>query len=254
MRLENRVALVTGAGRGIGQGLAAGFSEAGARVAVHYLNEAAEAAALCRGINDRGGEAVSFQADLSRSENRDRLFSEVIAHFRRLDILVNNAGLDPGLVDFLTSTEELFDSVLAVNLKAIYFGSQAAARQMILQQSGGKIINIGSIHSFVTVAHRTAYAASKGALNALTRALALDLAPHRINVNAIAPGFIEVERSMQSIPNYDRQRMGQSIPWGRVGMPNDISALAVFLASAESDFITGQVFADDGGTSIKMAL
>jgi NAD(P)-dependent dehydrogenase (short-subunit alcohol dehydrogenase family) len=254
MRLSGKVALVTGAGRGIGQGLALGFAEAGARVAVHYLKESDEAEAMCHRIVERGGKAAAFQADLADSTQRDRLFAAVVAHFKRLDILINNAGYDPGPLDFLASTEEQYDAVLDVNMKAVYFCSQAAARQMILQESGGKIVNIGSIHAFVTAPGRTAYAASKGGLHALTRALALDLAPQRINVNAIAPGFIEVERSIQSVPGYDRRVMGQLIPWGRVGVPADISSLAVFLASPEADFLTGQVFTADGGTSSRMAL
>jgi glucose 1-dehydrogenase len=254
MRLAGKVALVTGAGRGIGQGIALGFAEAGARVAVHYLQESGEAEAMCRRIVEGGGDAAAFQADLAVSNQRDRLIAAVVAHFERLDILINNAGYDPGHLDFLTSTEEQYDAVLDVNMKAVYFCAQAAARQMVHQQSGGKIVNVGSIHAFVTAPGRTAYAASKGGLHALTRALALDLAPYRINVNAIAPGFIEVERSIKSIPGYDRKAMGELIPWGRVGVPADISSLAVFLASPEADFITGQVFTADGGTSSKMAL
>jgi NAD(P)-dependent dehydrogenase (short-subunit alcohol dehydrogenase family) len=254
MRVGGKVVLVTGAGRGIGQGLAVDFAREGARVAVHYFNEEKEAEATCALIRSTGGEAAPFQADLAVTSHRERLFTNVIGHFGRLDVLVNNAGFDPGDFNFLAATEEQFDAVIDVNLKGLYFCAQAAARQMILQKSGGKIINISSIQGQLTFPDRTAYAASKGGVDALTRALALDLGPHRIQVNAIAPGFIEVERNKKGWPGYTREEVGRRIPVGRVGFPSDISALAIFLASPESDYITGQVLVADGGSSAQMKL
>jgi NAD(P)-dependent dehydrogenase (short-subunit alcohol dehydrogenase family) len=124
---------------------------------------------------------------------------------------------------------------------------------MVSQGTGGQIINISSIQGQLTFPHKAAYAASKGGVDALTRALALDLAPHNIRVNTIAPGFIEVERSMRTTPNYDREAVGRRIPIGRVGLPSDISALALFLASPEAGYITGQVILSDGGSSCRMA-
>jgi glucose 1-dehydrogenase/3-oxoacyl-[acyl-carrier protein] reductase len=253
MALKDKVVLVTGAGRGIGEGLARDFGRQGCRVAVHYYREAQEAAGTCRVIEAAGGSAAAFAGDLSLSEDRKRLIAEVVDRFGRLDVLVNNAGLDSGEVDFLTCTEEQYDAMLNVNLKGLYFCIQIAARQMVRQGSGGQVINISSIQGQHTFPHKAAYAASKGGVDALTRALALDLAPFGIRVNAIAPGFIEVERSIRVTPNYDRVEVGGRIPIGRVGMPADISALAMFLASEESGFITGQVILSDGGSSCRMA-
>jgi glucose 1-dehydrogenase/3-oxoacyl-[acyl-carrier protein] reductase len=253
MALQDKVVLVTGAGRGIGEGLARDFGRHGCRVAVHYYREAEEAGETCRVIEAAGGMAAAFAADLSLSQDRERLFAEVLERFGRLDVLVNNAGLDPGEIDFLNCTEAQYNAVLDLNLRGLFFCIQAAARQMVKQGSGGQVVNISSIQGQQTFPNKSAYAASKGGIDALTRALALDLAPHGIRVNAIAPGFIEVDRSIRATPDYDRQEVGGRIPIGRVGVPADISALAIFLASDESAFITGQVILSDGGSSCRMA-
>ncbi|MGJ5813388.1 SDR family NAD(P)-dependent oxidoreductase [Paludibaculum fermentans] len=252
MSLRDKVILITGAGRGIGEGLARDLGAQGARIGVHYLNEDAAALATCEAIQASGGQAESFQADLSSVPACLALVQRTAAHFERLDVLINNAGLDPGLMGLFDITEERFDQVMNVNLKGAFFCAQAAARQMVNQGGPGRIISISSIHGRVTLAGRSAYVSSKGGLEAMTRALAMDLAPHGITVNAIAPGFIEVERSIHVIPGYDRQAVGQSLPIGRVGFPSDISALAAFLASDESSFITGQVMVSDGGTTTRM--
>ncbi len=254
MDLREKVVLVTGAGRGIGEVLARSFGVKGWRVAVHYLKERAEAAETCRVIAEAGGEAQAFPADVTKPEQRDALFTNVNARFGRLDVLINNAGFDPGPTDFLSVTEELFDSVVNVNLKGAYFCAQSAARRMVEQKSGGRIINISSIQSRHVLPNRNVYSASKGGLESLTHSLAIDLAVYGITVNAIAPGFIEVERNISSTPNYDRDKVGKTIPVGRVGFPADIAALAMFLASDESGFITGQVILTDGGTACKLAL
>lgn len=252
MSLREKTILITGAGRGIGEGLARDLGAQGARIGVHYLNEEAEARATCQAIRAAGGEAEAFQADLSSAAACHDLVRHTVERFGRLDVLINNAGLDPGLMDFFEVTEERFDQVLDVNLKGAFFCAQAAARRMVAQGGPGRIVNISSIHARVTLACRSVYVSSKGGLESMTRALAMDLAPHCITVNAIAPGFIEVERSRNAIPGYEREVIGNTIPCGRVGLPSDISALAAFLASDEASYITGQVIVADGGTTTRM--
>ncbi|WP_321472709.1 3-oxoacyl-ACP reductase family protein [uncultured Paludibaculum sp.] len=252
MSLRDKTILITGAGRGIGEGLARDLGAQGARIGVHYLNEDDAARATCDAIRAAGGQAEPFQADLSSVAACRFLVNRTVERFGRLDVLINNAGLDPGLMSLFEVTEERYDQVMNVNLKGAFFCAQAAARLMIDQGGPGRIVNISSIHARVTLAGRSVYVSSKGGVDAMTRAMAMDLAPHGITVNAIAPGFIEVERSIHVIPGYDRQAVGQSLPIGRVGFPKDISALAAFLASDESSFITGQVIVSDGGTTTRM--
>ncbi len=253
MRLNDKVALVTGAGRGIGRTLALALAREGARVVVNYLLEKEEAAEAVHRIASFGGKAIAIRADISDTEAREAMFDKTLRQFGRLDILVNNAAFDPGTTEFLEVDEELYDHVLDVNLKAAFFSAQAAARAMVRQGEGGRIINISSIHGRQNLPHHAPYAISKGGLDALTRQLAIDLAPHRITVNAIAPGFIEVQRTIASIPGYRREEVGRRIPIGRVGLPQDVANLVCFLASEESGYITGAVIPCDGGLAARMA-
>jgi glucose 1-dehydrogenase/3-oxoacyl-[acyl-carrier protein] reductase len=251
MSSDARVVLVTGAGRGVGRGIALEFGRAGAHVVVHYLEEHEQAQELCALL---GRGATCIQADISRTEDRDRMFSRIAGEFGRLDVLVNNAGFDPGTRHFLDLNESEYEQVLGVNVRGTLFCAQAAAQMMIDAAIPGRIINISSIHSHLTTPGRTAYATSKGAIDAMTRALAIDLAAYAITVNSIAPGFIEVERTIDAMPGYDRAVVGSSIPAGRVGLPCDVGALAVFLASSQASFITGQIIGCDGGSSVKLGI
>jgi NAD(P)-dependent dehydrogenase (short-subunit alcohol dehydrogenase family) len=253
MGLDGKVALVTGAGRGIGRAIASTLAREGARVVVNYPDDAAEAGGVVAEIRDAGGEAVAVRADVAVDAARRAMFDETIGRFGRLDVLVNNAAFDPGRRDVLEVDEELFDRVLAVNLKGAFFCAREAARLMILAGRGGRIVNVSSIHGQANMPGHAPYSLSKGGLNALTRQLAIDLAPHRITVNAVAPGFIEVERTMRNFPNYSRETIAARIPVGRVGLPGDVAALVAFLASEASGYITGQVIPCDGGKSVRMA-
>lgn len=246
--LAGKAALVTGAGRGIGRGIAAYLAEHGVKVAVNYVTSEASANALVKELTDAGQEAVAVQADVSDVAQVKRMVEQVAQTFGGIDILVNNAAVDP-VVDFFDVTEALWDRVIDSNLKGAFFCTQACAPYM--KRAGkGKVINIGSVHGSATMHGYAAYAASKGGMNALTRQLALDLAPFRINVNTVAPGTIEVEK-YSSFGWFDSEFEGRKIPLGRIGTPADIAPLVAFLATEEADYITGQVFTVDGGASAR---
>jgi len=254
MRLADKVALVTGAGRGIGRGIATALAGEGATVVINFPTEPAEAEQVVAEIAAGRGQSVAIKADIANSAERDAVFEQVRRRFGRLDILVNNAAFDPDTVGLLEVDERLYDHVLQVNLKGAFFCAQSAARLMIEVGRGGRIINISSVHGQQSLPGHAPYSLSKGGLDALTRQAAVDLAPHRITVNGIAPGFIEVARTIANFPQYSREAIAERIPLQRVGFPEDIAALAVFLASDESSFLTGQVIPCDGGTLALMSL
>lgn len=251
MRLENKVAIVTGAGRGIGKVIARHLAEEGAAVALNYFRSATGAQETAAEIVKAGGKAAAIYGDVSKALDAAELVRRSVAEFGRLDILVNNSGVDP-TCPFLEVTEDFFHAVLDTNLKGTYFCSQSAAREM--KKSGtGRIINIGSVHSQASMPGFSVYAASKGAIDALTRQLALDLSPFGITVNTIAPGAVEVEKFVAD-PAYDREGVGREIPLGRVGYPRDVSGFVAFLASDEAAWMTGKVITIDGGTLSRLYL
>jgi len=243
--LSGKVALVTGTGRGIGKGLARALGEAGAWVAAHYHRSAEGAEEVVEAIRQMGGRAMTVQADVSQSAQVNAMVDAVVAEFGRLDILVNNSGITIP-VPFLELTEEVWDLTHGVNLKGAFLCGQAAARVMVRQGEGGRIIYIGSVHGARTVPRFTHYAATKGGLKLLTMGMAQELAPYRITVNNISPGAIEVERFWED-PTYDPEAWGKPIPWGRVGQPIDVAAAVLFLCSQAAEYITGQTIYVDGG-------
>jgi glucose 1-dehydrogenase len=251
MKLRDQVAIVTGAGRGIGAALAKGLARAGAAVVVNYSRSAKEAQKVAEEIVAAGGRAVAVQADVRNLAEHQCLIDAALDQLGGLGILVNNAGLEYR-ESFLTTTEEQFDHTLDVNLKGVYFLSQQAAQAMIRAGKGGKIINISSCHDTVPLNFRSAYAVSKGGLAMLTKSLALELAEHKINVNGLAPGAIltEMNSATLSVPEV-RTRLVSRIPWNRLGDVEDCVGACVFLASAEADYVTGTTLYVDGGLLLR---
>jgi 2-deoxy-D-gluconate 3-dehydrogenase len=240
--LTGKAALVTGASTGLGQGMALALAQAGARVAGTDYVPCGETAAMIE-----PGQFHAIQADLFEPGAHEKIMAETLAHYGRIDILVNNAGIirRNDLPDF---TEKDWDDVMQVNLKALFLLSQAAAKQMIAQHSGGKIINIASLLSFQGGIRVPSYAASKSGVRGLTMEMANELAAHNIQVNAIAPGYMVTNNTelLRADPVRSRQIL-ERIPAGRWGNPGDIAGACVFLASAASDYVTGVTLPVDGG-------
>ncbi len=243
--LSGKVALVTGASRGLGAAMAAGLAAAGAEVALHASKQppAATEAAIAK----QGSKTKCFVADLADRAAANSLVPEVISAFGRLDILVNNAGIvlrKPAA----EHGDELWDEVIAVNLSSVFRLSRAAGAHMLQRPGGGKIINVASMLSFQGGITVPGYAASKGGVAQLTKALANEWAAHGINVNAIAPGYMATDNTsaLQVDPVRSRQIL-ERIPAGRWGQPVDLVGAAVFLASPGSDYVNGHVLVVDGG-------
>ena len=242
--LSGKVAIVTGSSTGLGEGMAYGLAEAGADIVGVYNNDLPENQ---KKIEALGRRFLGIQADLSNISLVADIVGKTVEAFGRLDILVNNAGIiiRNNSVDF---TEEQWDDVVNINLKTLFFLSQAAARQFISQKSYGKIINIASLLSFQGGILVPSYTASKSGVMGLTRLLGAEWAPHNINVNAIAPGYMATRntQALQDDPVRNKQIL-ERIPAGRWGRPDDMKGAVLFLASEASNYINGYTIAVDGG-------
>lgn len=247
-RLDGKVALVAGGYGGIGEAVCRGLANAGAKVAIAGHNEA-RAIACAKAIAAEGYDTLPVAFEATSVSDTRRMVDEAAAHFGRLDILVNCVGLNRE-EKAEEVTEEMFDYVYQVNLKSAMFQAQAAARHMIRQGEGGKQIHLGSARSTLALRGRgyAAYCAAKGGLITLCKQLAAEWAPHRINVNVIAPTFIRTEQvgAMLRDPEFSA-KLVERIPLGRIGEPDEVMAAALFLASPASDFITGHTLSLDGG-------
>jgi len=243
-KLNGKVAIVTGSSTGLGEGMAYGLAEAGADIVGVYNNDLPENQEKIEAL---GRRFLGIQADLSNISMVADIVGKTVEAFGRLDILVNNAGIiiRNKSVDF---TEEQWDDVVNINLKTLFFLSQAAARQFISQKSYGKIINIASLLSFQGGILVPSYTASKSGVMGLTRLLGAEWAPHNINVNAIAPGYMATRntQALQDDPVRNRQIL-ERIPAGRWGRPDDMKGAVLFLASEASNYINGYTIAVDGG-------
>jgi NAD(P)-dependent dehydrogenase (short-subunit alcohol dehydrogenase family) len=242
---RGKTALVTGAGSGIGAGIARRFAEAGARVVVHYRTSQAQAEAVASEINHSGGQALAVQADLMVEGDVTQLFEVAHTAFGRLDVLINNAGTYP-LHSLLEMTAQQWDEVVSANLRSAFLCTQAFARQAIAAASGGAIVNITSIEAENPAPMHSHYNASKAGLLMLTRASAGELGAHGIRVNAVAPGLIWREGIEQAWPD-GVQRYIQAAPLQRLGQPDDVADACLFLASPASRWITGASLTVDGG-------
>jgi 3-oxoacyl-[acyl-carrier protein] reductase len=247
MRLKDQVALVTGGSRGIGRAIARAFAAEGAKVAIIYRGSKEAAEKLVQEIQGSGGMALALQADVADFAAAQRCVEEVIQRWGGLDILVNNAGVTKdGL--FLQMEQAAWDTVIDTNLGGVFNFCRAAIEPMFRKRRG-RIINVSSVAAERHNRGQANYSASKGAINSFTRALAVEVASRNINVNAIAPGFIETDMS-EAVRNMAGDVIKKVIPMRRYGQPEDVAKVAVFLASDESAYITGQVITVDGGLSL----
>jgi len=255
MRLKDKVALVTGASSGIGAGIAARFAAEGARVAVNYRpgspkdRDAAEAA-----VAQFGSNVIAVEADVSRHDQVEAMVARVMEAFGRIDIAVNNAGIEINK-PFLETTDEEWNRVLGVNLQGSFYVSQAAARAMVKQGGGGRLIFISSVHEDIPFPNYTSYCASKGAIRMMMRNLCIELAPHGITANNIAPGAIAtpINQSVLDNPVAFRNAVSE-IPLGRFGKPDEVASVAVFLASDEAGYVTGSTYYVDGGLTQQVTM
>lgn len=257
MNLEGRVALVTGSSQGIGQGIVLRLAEAGADVVINYRSHPEGAEETLEKVNAIGrkchlakcpnSQGYTIKADLGDVGMVQELIAESIEHFGKLDILVNNAGIEKH-APFWEVTESDYDAVLNVNLKGVFFATQAFVKHLLETKRPGKIINISSVHEDLPFPNFTAYCVSKGGMKMFTRNLAVELGPLGITINNVAPGAIETPINTKLLN--DPEKLGallKNIPLGRLGQPQDVASLVAFLASSDADYITGSTFFVDGG-------
>ena len=247
-RLTGKAAIVTGAANGIGLACVRRLAADGAAVALADIDATAGEAAAAA-LRAQGANAIFVGTDVTKREAIEALVKRAIAEFARLDVMLNNAGVAPTGTNVLETTDELFDRVLSVNLRSAFIGTQLAAREMVASGRGGVIINMSSVSAVLAIPGQAAYACSKGAMNQLTKVAAVELAPHRIRVVAIGPGTILTELARKSVIVDDagRRKILSRTPIGRLGQPEEVAAVASFLASDDASYITGQTIYPDGG-------
>ncbi len=252
--LQGQVALVTGASSGIGKAIAIALAEAGAKVGVNYRSSAEDAEQIVSYIREKGGEAVALQANVAKEDQVQRLFSELFETYGTIDILVNNAGLQKD-ANFVDMSLDAWQLVIDVNLTGQFLCAREAAKEFIRRGvvekrscAAGKIICMSSVHESIPWATHANYAASKGGIKMLMQTMAQELAPHKIRVNSIAPGAIKTPINRQAWENEEaKAELLKLIPYQRIGKPEDVARMAVWLASDDSDYVVGETLFIDGG-------
>ncbi len=245
--LEKKVALITGSGSGIGQGIAQRFAREGAKVVINYIGSSEGAEHTLEMVQGAGGEGITVQADITKPDERQNLMEQAYSKFGALDILVNNAGVEKKAL-FVDVKEADYDEVLSVNLKGPYFLTQIFVQKLLAAKRPGRIVNISSVHEDMVFPGFSTYCISKGGMRMWMRDLAVELGPNNITVNNIAPGAIETpinERMMQD--KAEMHALIENIPLQRMGKPDDVAKLAAFLASENAEYITGSTYVIDGG-------
>ncbi|MFL5661923.1 MAG: SDR family oxidoreductase [Ktedonobacteraceae bacterium] len=250
MQLDQKVAIVTGSDSGIGRAIAIQFAQEGAAVVINYAHAQDKAEQVREIIERNNGKALVIQADVSQYQQAMGLIQQTVEHFNRLDIMVNNAGMEIHNA-FLDVTEEQWDRVLSVDLKGAFFCAQAAAREMVKRKTAGRIINISSVHEDLAMPRNAPYCCAKGGIRMMTRTICLELAPYNITVNNIAPGAIDTP--IDADVKADPEKMGallKEIPQHRMGQPEEVAKLALFLASDAAAYVTGSTYIIDGGLTV----
>ena len=247
MRLQNKVAIITGSATGIGKAIAICMAREGAAVTIDYVGSPDAAAGVVRQIESDKGRALAVDADVTQPDQVQSLIDQTVQKFGRLDIMVNNAGIEEKH-PFLEMPLDVYEKVLAVNLKGPWLCCQAAAKQMVKQGQGGRIINISSVHEDLPMPTNAPYCAAKGGLRMLMRTIAVELAEHQITVNNIGPGAVDtpMDAPLKEHPELMKQLLSE-IPLGRMAQPDEIGELAVYLASDAAGYVTGSTFFIDGG-------
>src|SRR5580692_3618016 len=246
-RLQGKVVAITGGNQGIGLGIAQRFVQEGAAVSICYLSDKPGTEKVVEGLRANGAKAIAVQADVSKLADGQRFVEETARQLGEIDVLINNAGVEKR-AEFWEVTEADYDFVLNVNLKGLFFISQAFVKHQMQAKAGGKIINISSVHEELPFPHFASYCASKGGVKMLTRDLSIELAPLGITVNSIAPGAIQtpINKNLLNDP-VKLKALLENIPLQRLGTPEDVASVAAFLASSDSDYMTGTTTFIDGG-------
>ena len=252
-RLEDKVALITGSDSGIGQATAMEFARQGADIVVNYLHDREGAEKTSAAATAAGRRALIVRADVSDEDQVADMFDRAVAAFGVVDILMNNAGVDASGSPVAELSTEVWDRAIRTNVYGPFFCCRRFVQLRIAAGGGGKIINVSSVHADNPNAGGSDYDCSKGAIRMLTRTLALELAPHKINVNSLAPGMVLTPFNQAAIDDPDLlEKQVQSIPWKRAAEPAELAKLALFLASADADYVTGASYVMDGGLMINL--